>query len=232
MLCGGRGEFILAYFVEHHGCAEHVDTRVVGPLDVVQVRAIDSRVGSVEDLVRATDQADVHRPLVRLRRPLRVSLIASVSVQPRRDIEETALRNRVLVVVAVVESENLPPETTAASLVVPSRRLAVENCLCESQPAGLIVWRIRVADFGRCHGCHAPEGLVVVAERFGLVLGLVVEVGSALVEHGLCCDRVVFRRARIVPVVDQRAEHGAGFPPVVRVSEQAWDSGSGVSVVI
>lgn len=219
------------YFVEHHGCAEHVDAGVVGPLDVVQVRASDLRISAVKDLVGAADQADFHRPLVRLSRPLRISFVTSVGVQTRRDVEETALCDRVLVIVAVVESKNLPSQTTTASLVVPSCRLTVEHGLCKSKPTRLVVWRIRIARLGRRHGRHAPESLIVITQRLGLVLRLVVHVSTTLVEHGLCCDLVVFRRASVVPVINQRAEHGSGFPPVVRVSEQTWNSCARVSVV-
>ena len=199
---------------------------------MVQIRALNLRIRSVKDLVGAADQADLHRPLVRLGRPLSISLVASVSIQASGNIEETALRNGVLVVVAVVEWEDLPSQTTATSLVVPSACLTVEDCLCESEPTGLVIWRVWVADFGGCHGGHAPEGLIVVTQRLGLVLGLVVHVCTALVEHGLCCDLIVLRVASVIPVIDQRAEHGSGFPPVVWISEQTWNSSSCVSVVV
>jgi hypothetical protein len=227
----GRAKSARTYLVEHHSCAEHVDASVVRPLNVVQIRAVDLGISTVKDLVSTTDQADVERPSVRLGRPLIVSLVASVGIQARCNVEETALRNRVLVVVAVVESENLPSQTSSTRLVVPSRGLTVEDCLCQGKPARLVIGGVRVANFGGRHGCHAPEGLIVVSERLGLVLRLIVHGSTSLVEHGLCCDFVVGVRTSVVPVIDEGAEHGSGFPPVVRVSEQTRNTIGCVSVV-
>ena len=198
---------------------------------MVQIRAVDLGIRTVKDLVSATDQADVERPSVRLGRPLIVSLVASVGIQARCNVEETTLRNRVLVVVAVVEGENLPSQTSSTSLVVPSSGLTVEDCLCQGKPARLVIRRIGVANFGGCHGCHSPEGLIVVSEGLGLVLRLVVHGSTSLVEHGLCCDFVVGVRTSVVPVIDEGAEHGSGFPPVVRISKQTRNTIGCVSVV-
>lgn len=226
----GWGRF--SYFVPHHGCAHQVNARVVGPLDVVQIRALDGGVSAVEDLESIADQADLDAPVVSALGPVGVRLVARVGVQARGDVEERALRDRVLVVVAVVEGEDLPPQTAVARRVVPACGLAVKDCLSQGEPAWFVVGGIGVAGFGGCHGRHAPEGLVVVTQRFGLVSGLVVHVCTSLVHQGLGCDLVVFGVARVVPVIDKGAEHGSGFPPVVRVSEQTRDAVCCVSVVV
>jgi hypothetical protein len=95
--------------------------------------------------------------------------------------------------------------------------LGVEDGLRQTEPRRLSVTKIGQLVLGSRHGSHAPEGLVVVSKRRSLVGGHEGVVVANLVLHRLRGDGVVRFVAGVVPVVDEGVEHGARFPPVVRV---------------
>lgn len=103
----------------------------------------------------------------------------------------------------------------------PPRRLPIKHRLTERQPLRLPLWRIRKVILGGRQRRHSPKRLVIIPQLQRLVRGLVVDLVADLEEERLCGDGVVAAVAGVVPVVDQGAEHGAGFPPVVGEGEEA-----------
>lgn len=122
----------------------------------------------------------------------------------------------ILVIISRVGEGNLPSQPAVAGLVVSAWiGLRIPNSLGEREPLWLVFGRIGELVFGGQHGGHAPEALVVVSQRSGMVGGHVVFIVAGLVKHALHDDLVVGRVAGQVPVVDVGAHHGAAFPPVV-----------------
>lgn len=73
--------------------------------------------------------------------------------------------------------------------------------LREGEPLSLVFGRVGELVLGGKHGRHAPEALIVVSERSGVVLGHVVVAVTSLVQHALHDDVVVARVAGELPVV-------------------------------
>ena len=96
---------------------------------MVDVAAIDGRIGPVVEFVVLVHETNRSRPVVHRVGPLRIGLIVGVPCQSCRHVEEAAIRDGILVIVTVVEGENLPSETSATRQVVPSRCLLVEDSL-------------------------------------------------------------------------------------------------------
>lgn len=196
-------------------------------------RAIDKTVSTVEDLPSlAVYQSDIRDPVVRLLGPLEVRLILRESSKPSGNVEKATIRDRVLVMIPVIEREDLPSQPSAARLHVPPASLCVEDTLGQSQPLRLVLRRIWKTILGGCHGSECPEYLVVVAFRLGLVWRHEVSGLAGLVQNGLGGDCIVGRVSGISPVVDKSTEHSASLPPVVRISEKAGDAACGVAVVV
>lgn len=118
-----------------------------------------------------------------------------------------------LVIVTLVPLENLPAQTTVAVFRIPPGGLGVKDSLGESEPLGLIGWWVRVGVFGGRHDGKAPEALVVVAFGQGLVSRHVVIVVANLEQETLGNNVIEGVVARVVPVVNEGAEHGTGLPP-------------------
>lgn len=96
-------------------------------------RAIDKTVSTVEDLPSlAVYQSDIRDPVVRLLGPLEVRLILRERSKPSGNVEKATIRDRVLVMVPIVEREDLPSQPSAAGLHVPPASLRIENTLSQS----------------------------------------------------------------------------------------------------
>ena len=149
---------------------------------MVKLGAIDCNVRAIEYLEAWADQVDFHHPVPHLLNPVKVRLIAGVCSQSSTNIDEAAVRDAVLVIVALVEGEDLPAQATAARLRIPPNGLAIKHCLRERQPLRLFVAWVLKLELGGAHRCHAPEGLVIVAEILGAVGRLVVVIRSNLEE--------------------------------------------------
>ena len=63
--------------VSHNSCAVKENGRVVRPLSVVKLGAIDGVVGAIEDLVVGRDEADAVHPVPCTPSPIHVCLVAS-----------------------------------------------------------------------------------------------------------------------------------------------------------
>lgn len=109
----------IAYKVVHVRCPQHVHTGIVGPLDPIGVVAVQSRVCSVKEVITLYE-SHIVGPIPYLVRPVCVSLVPRILGKPGGDVEEDSVRDGVLVIIARVECENLPPQTAAAELGVPS----------------------------------------------------------------------------------------------------------------
>lgn len=121
-----RGE---AYVVVHVCGAHQVRADVVCPLQLICYCAIVFDLRTVVDYVVTREERCPDDPIVRLLRPVRVRLVASVSCQTSRELEETAIGDGVLVIIPIVEGEDLPPQSSSTVLCVPSRYLEIEYCL-------------------------------------------------------------------------------------------------------
>lgn len=71
-------------------------------------------VGTIIDIVLVINQTDTLNPVPSLISPLRVSGVASVSSKSSTNVEETAVRDGVLVVISGIESKDLPFESPTA----------------------------------------------------------------------------------------------------------------------
>lgn len=216
----------MSYDVPHHGSTVQVHASIVAPLDVADVRTVRPIVTAIIEMVAIIailDQPNRICPVPSLLRPLCVRCVACVSGEPRGKIEEAAIGDGVLVVVAAVEREDLasvsrsivkwyvdvgvsqaylPSQASSTSSVVPSSCLRVGYRLCKSEPLWTICRRIWKVDFGCSHDCHTPEALIVISKRPRLVGWHIVPVYSSLMQHCLRGDVVVCRVACVVPVVD------------------------------
>jgi hypothetical protein len=194
---------------------------IVRPLDGLNVGAVLQTVGSVEVVVVRAHQSHRQFPLPCLLCPVGVGLVSKVLVQACSNVEKASIGDCVLVVVAVVEGEDLPPQASATGRIVPAVLLGVEDGLRQAEPRRLSISKIGQFIFRGRHGRHSPKGLVIVSEGLGLVGRHESAVVANLVLHSLRGNGVVSVVTGIVPVVDEGVEHGACFPPVVWIWQVA-----------
>ena len=82
-----------------HDCrAIDENARVVGPLQRCDVLAVVGGASTVVDAVAVVDQSSGHSPVVDLLGPIGISTVASVARETSSHLEETSVRDRVLVV--------------------------------------------------------------------------------------------------------------------------------------
>ena len=184
----------------HSSCAEQEYAGVVSPSIPIHRCAIIRVMRPVDNIIRIMlNQPHIPHPIPRLPRLIRIATIPTIKRQSGRQIKITSIRNAILVIIPRIKAENLPPQSAATSRIPPGF-LRVEDGLCEREPAGAGSG-VFEACFGGCHGGHAPEGLVVVAEGFGLICGHEVVFGACLVDHALFDYGVVGSVACVVPVI-------------------------------
>lgn len=201
--------------VIHHSSPKQIHALIIRKLNMIDSRTIRRITRTIIHLIRIANKPYTCLPIPNLLRPIRISLVPRIPGQPRPNIKETPIRNRVLVIISIIKRENLPPQSASTSRSIPACSHRIKHRLRERQPPRLAARRVLEFLFGRGHGCHAPEALVVISFCFGLVGGHVVVVGADLGEQCLLHYVVVGRVAGVVPVVDHDAEHAACFPPVV-----------------
>ena len=107
---------------------------------------------SVKDLVVVADEANRACPIVALRSPVGVCLVARVPGQPGCELKEGPLRQSLLVVIPLVEGENLPAQTTATIFRIPTTDLVIENIDSQVEP-GWGGGRVGKLEFRCPHGC-------------------------------------------------------------------------------
>lgn len=164
--------------------------------------------------VRLLEQRGCRRPIPYPLRPLRVCLVVGIPREPRRKLEETAIRDGVLGSVAVLVGRDLPAQATVAGRRVPARHLSVEHTLRKRHPRRLAIFLGEV-ELRRSHSGQPPEHLVVIAEVVTVVRREVIVV-ALLPEHTLSGDFVVRCVTGPEPVLNQSHEHGAALPPRIR----------------
>jgi len=178
-----RGEGV-PYKVIHVSSTREIDTSIIGPL--VDTRDATFRdMSTIEDFIFRADQTTRPGPIISLLSPIRIGLIPSISRQPGTQVEEKTVGNGILVIISLVCRYNLPPQTAITMQSIPSTGLSVENGLSEGKPLRLALWRVGKCAFSSRHSSNTPKGLIVVAERKGVCLWLVVLIFTNLVQHGL-----------------------------------------------
>lgn len=136
--------------VIHSSCPKQEHAGIVGPLHVVQTRAVLDVVGAVEDLVVLVDQTDrwVGNPIPGLLRPVQIRSVMRISAESCSQIEEAAIRDGIPVRIPIIEREDLPLQPTGTRIRIPARLLPVEHRLCQRKPLRLIWRRVGKRDFG------------------------------------------------------------------------------------
>lgn len=181
----------------------------------VDIRTVVVDVSAIVDVPVFVDVTHALRPVPCLCRPLRVRIVARIPGQPRPEVEKDAIRDRILVIITPGRI-HLPPHAAVAVLRIPPRRLGIEHRLRQREPLRLCRRGVLKVRLGRQDGRHAPEALVVVAERGGPVGGHVAVLrGAGLEDEGELRVGVVGRVFGVVPVVDHGAPERAALPPVV-----------------
>ena len=193
------------------------DAGRVRKLRQVNVGAVLGGVAAVVNVEFVVNVAHVDHPVPRLVGPRGVCSIVRVASQAGGRVEQDAVRDGVLIVIAVIGWRDLPPKAATALAHVPARGLRVEDALRQHEPLRFVGRRVWERGLGGEHGRHAPEALVVVAEGGGPI-GRHEVVGRrvGLEGEGVLRLAVVRRVARVVPVVDHGPPHGPSLPPVVR----------------
>lgn len=123
--------------IPHGRSTSHVHSSIVGPLLVVEDRAISLIRGAIKKAIVWGNEAHGQLPLPDLLGPIRVELVAEIFMKACGDVEEATIRYGILVIVSLVEKENLPPQPTSTRLLIPSILLGVEHCLGKRQPRRL-----------------------------------------------------------------------------------------------
>jgi hypothetical protein len=215
----------------HIGRSVKVDTTVVSPHHMVDRRAIVRILRPIIHQIIRSYQANIRDPIPHLLRPIRIGLIPRIPGQSGPNIEQAAIGDGIPIVIALIPLEDLPFETPATLFRVPPRHQLVEDGLHHLHPARVAGGRVGEIPLGGHHGAQRPEPLVVVPFVEGLVARHEVPHGRGLEGQRLRGEVVVGAVPRQVPVIDQRAEHGPGFPPVVRLRQIAGDSAGSVASV-
>ena len=109
---------------------------VVGPLAIIDLGAIDQIVGAVVDVEARVNQPDGGHPVPLFLRPVRVGAVAGVPSQTGSELEEPAVGDGGLVVVAGVGSDPLPFQAASALGVVPAPGKIVKHAFGEDDPRG------------------------------------------------------------------------------------------------
>lgn len=122
----------MTYIVVHVRGADEESASVISPQVVINLRAIDGVVSAIVKEVVGVSKVDVADPIPHPVSPLSVGVVTGVSGQAGGHIEEAAVRDGVLVIVAGVEREDLPPQSSGTSRGVPSQSLRVEDSLGKS----------------------------------------------------------------------------------------------------
>lgn len=148
---------------------------------MIELCTIQVVITAVIEVVIGVHEADGFGPIPRSVGPFRIGIVAGIDGQACSHIEEASVGDGVLVVVTVVERENLPFQSTSASLGVPSSCLGVEDCLDECKPLGTVGRRIRILVLGRRQSGHCPKCLIVISFCFGLVGRHIIPVWADLV---------------------------------------------------
>lgn len=164
------------------------------------------------------DETNVGSPCIDLIRPLCVGSIASQMCKACSQEEQLAIGYSVFVIVPVVEGKDLPFQASVTAFGVPTYDLSIENVLRELQPGARCGGRQLC--FMRRQTCKAPETLVIISKKFGLVgrhEGIEI---AKLVLEACRNTRVILRVIGKTIVVDQCVKDQAGLPPIVWVREQ------------
>ena len=82
--------------IVHDGCRIDVEAGIIGPLDVIDLGAVDGVICTVKDMVTAADKTDVLSPRVDPVCPVGIGLIAGVAGEPACKLEEGTIAHSAL----------------------------------------------------------------------------------------------------------------------------------------
>ncbi|KAH3660576.1 hypothetical protein OGAPHI_007162 [Ogataea philodendri] len=213
---------------QQHAC-------VIGPLVFGDGGAIVVDVGTVVCeivRVRLVHKLDSNKPVVHFLGPVDVRVVSCESGQTGTDMEQSSVRDRVLVVVTRVPRENLPSKASVTTVSVPSPGHGVENGLCQIQPLWLVVRRVGEVPLGGLDCSNSPERLIVISFSGGLIQRNVVVVFSNLVQQRLFDGFLISVVFQKVPVIDHGAPGSSSLPPIVRIGKHANRSALLISPVV
>ncbi|KAH3677804.1 hypothetical protein OGATHE_000458 [Ogataea polymorpha] len=178
------------------------------------------------------DKFHAEKPVVDFFGPVDVGVVGGESREPRANVEQACVRDRVLVVVARVPLENLPSESSSTVLRVPSPGHRIEHRLRKIQPLRLVGRRVCEVPLRRLDRSNAPERLIIVSLGGGLIQRDVIPVVSCLVQQRLLDGFLKCVVLQKIPVIDHRPPGSSGLPPVVGIREHSNGSSVLVSPVV
>jgi hypothetical protein len=136
---------------------------------VVDVSVINTLICAVVDgvVVLGVDETCCDGLVLDARGPVVISLVAGVAVEARCELEESPVRDRVLVGVSGAGGEDLPFQAATASVAceVPAADIVVEYVVADDEPGWVGGRWFAEGVFGGGHGGEGPEGDVVVSLR-------------------------------------------------------------------
>lgn len=220
------------YHVPHVGCSEQVHPVVIRPLNLVHLRTIRQVARPIPEMIVLCHESHSRRPVPGPLSPVLVRTIPRILGQSRSKIEKPSRRDGILIAIPVIPGKDLPAQPTTTGGHVPPRCLRIKRSLSHSQPSHLVVGGIREIPFCCRHRRETPEGLVVVTFRLALVIRHEGSCVAGLPEKTLRRDVVPCVVAGEIPVVDERVEHRAGFPPIVWIWEVAGVVARSVAVIV
>ena len=169
------------HIIIHHSRAKKIHPQIIRPLHLIHRPTITRNLRPIINMIILTHEPRALLPRKDLLRPIRIRGIARIPGQPRRNIEETPIRNAILVIIPRVEREDLPSQPAPTDCRVPPLDHELEHRLREGYPSCVAGGRIHEFCFCGCESGHGPESLVVVPFCFGLVAGHEIVVVAYLV---------------------------------------------------
>jgi hypothetical protein len=94
---------------------------------VIKLCAIDLRVSTVENIVRAIKKTSGVHPVPSAVCPLDIGLVTSIASEPSGDLKERAIRDCVLVEISSIRLKDLPLQATTTGSSLSARPLRVED---------------------------------------------------------------------------------------------------------
>ena len=110
----------MTYYIVHVCSPHEISAHVVGPLELIRYGTVVLDLRAIVDHVVTGEKRCRIDPVVRFIRPVRISGVASIPEKAGCELEEPTVRDAVLVVITVVPGEDLPSESSAAILAIPS----------------------------------------------------------------------------------------------------------------
>lgn len=108
---GSLGQRKDTYIIIHIRRAQQPDCNIIRELHLIDIRAILLDMATIIDMIIRAHQARPLDPVPRLLGVLEVRIIRCIASQPGANIEETSVRNRVLIVISDQVGIDLPSQS-------------------------------------------------------------------------------------------------------------------------